>query len=1037
MKSLSQLNTYSALSVAYDDEGTGAQTLDDRYQINGVIDTAQPVLKNIEKICSAAGSWLSYDIHEGKWGVVINNSGTSIASFDDTNILGNISINGTGLQDLYNSVKVEFPHRDLRDSADFVSIEIPSGDRNANEEDNTLQLAYDILNEPIQAQLLGFIELKQSRVDKVINFQCDYSKYNLKPGDIIDVTNSRFGFQNKLFRIITITEVASDIALKMEITALEYDPNVYSTADLFRYTRTDSNGIITIGSIGVPGTPQVSKFESDSRPRIAVSSLAPTGVVEGMEFWITNDVNIPNDANRSYRLIATQRPTGPNFTSGQTVLLEYDALDSQDFFIKTRGFNATTTGPYSTPSGLIQYRPKQVTDAIGPDTGVVDSTGALLTAFAASLLMNKVSDLLLGSASTGSLFSSIFNIFKDETGVDLVGQASNGSLVVSSNLEIRDEGNIISPTTSAINFVGTGVTASGNGVVTVNVGGGGGGGGGSGLTITGISPNEGPTSGGTSVTISGINLTGATNVTFGGLTATSISVNSSGTVVTCSTPAKSTGTVDVSVITPLGTTTFGNGFTYVDPQQFLGITALYPPDRATFLSPLNPAQSNQAPIDGSYYILFSGNNFGPLLTGSGSAKLYKSDGTLVETLSASSLIIDGNSLELPFSTRDLGTDYYILLDEGVVTYCNLKSPAITTGTPWNFNSPLYAVEEFILYKDWINTTEGQNWPRTETSPGVFVLNRPLPFYVIESSSAPSVPVTTATVVAHGPVGINNPLDSQLILRFSTTVKAGSGNVRIHNANTDAVVGTIAVTSTSTVLGGERLQVGSIQSYVTYDTDYYITADAGVVKTDLDYDCFFAPETPSKAITKADNLTFKTINRFELINWVVESSPFQAGNLEKVNPQTNIQLEFNRLVGAGNVGNLSLYKSNGTLHQQFDITDTFQSDKVSELINISGVFLTLNPTKDLEIGQTYYLQATPGVVTDGVHPWAGITNTTTIRFTVDPGPRPVISPIDNDSDSIVMSFDRDVEPGPGKVQIYDQLGNFITEIDSDDPSISYS
>ena len=90
MKSLTELNTFSAQSLAYDDQGTGAQTLADRYQINGLLDTARPVMENIEKLCSAAGSWLSYDIHEGKWGVVINTTGTSVASFDDTNILGSI-----------------------------------------------------------------------------------------------------------------------------------------------------------------------------------------------------------------------------------------------------------------------------------------------------------------------------------------------------------------------------------------------------------------------------------------------------------------------------------------------------------------------------------------------------------------------------------------------------------------------------------------------------------------------------------------------------------------------------------------------------------------------------------------------------------------------------------------------------------------------------------------------------------------------------------------------------------------------------------
>lgn len=436
MKSLTELNTYSALSVAYADEGTGAQTLADRYQINGLIDTAQPVMKNIEKIAGAAGSWVTYDIHDGKWGVVINSSGTSIASFNDSNILGNITVSGTGLNDLYNSVKVEFPHRELKDSADWVTIEIPGSDRNANEEDNALNLTYDIINEPVQAQLLGFIELKQSRIDLVIQFQSDYSKLNLKAGDIIDVTNSRFGFTNKLFRIQTINEVQGDGALGIEITALEYDPNVYSTADLYRYTRTDENGIITIGSIGKPSTPQITKFEQDARPRLVMETLSPSGVVEGMEFWITGDVNVPNDGNRTYSLIATVRPVKPEdkgvFPSGANVVAETTTLPSGSFFVKTRGFNNIVVGQFSDPSGLIEYVPLQTTDAIGPETQQVDSNGNLLVSLGTLALLQSVQGLFgAGTTSTNrSLFEKIFDVFKDETGVDLVADASGGTNTV-------------------------------------------------------------------------------------------------------------------------------------------------------------------------------------------------------------------------------------------------------------------------------------------------------------------------------------------------------------------------------------------------------------------------------------------------------------------------------------------------------------------------------------------------------------------------------------------------------------------------------
>ena len=55
-------------------------------------------------------------------------------------------------------------------------------------------------------------------------------------------------------------------------------------------------------------------------------------------------------------------------------------------------------------------------------------------------------------------------------------------------------------------------------------------------TVTTVSPATGPTTGGTSVTITGTNFTGATAVTFGGTAATSFTVNSA-TSITATTPS--------------------------------------------------------------------------------------------------------------------------------------------------------------------------------------------------------------------------------------------------------------------------------------------------------------------------------------------------------------------------------------------------------------------------------------------------------------------------------------------------------------------
>jgi hypothetical protein len=82
-------------------------------------------------------------------------------------------------------------------------------------------------------------------------------------------------------------------------------------------------------------------------------------------------------------------------------------------------------------------------------------------------------------------------------------------------------------------------------------------------TVTAVAPTSGPAAGGTSVTITGTNLTGATAVHFGAALATALVVHSA-TSVTATSPA-GTGTVDITVTTAGGTSAIGaaDRFTYV------------------------------------------------------------------------------------------------------------------------------------------------------------------------------------------------------------------------------------------------------------------------------------------------------------------------------------------------------------------------------------------------------------------------------------------------------------------------------------------
>ena len=82
-------------------------------------------------------------------------------------------------------------------------------------------------------------------------------------------------------------------------------------------------------------------------------------------------------------------------------------------------------------------------------------------------------------------------------------------------------------------------------------------------TVTKVSPTSGPAAGGTTVTITGTNLTGASEVKFGANAATGVKAESP-TQVTATSPAGS-GTVHVTVSTPGGTsaTSAADEYTYI------------------------------------------------------------------------------------------------------------------------------------------------------------------------------------------------------------------------------------------------------------------------------------------------------------------------------------------------------------------------------------------------------------------------------------------------------------------------------------------
>jgi len=204
-----------------------------RWQIDGMMSTYQPVKDNIDQICQASNTFFSYNPKRGSFSVVPNRAATTSEKnaayvFDNNNIIDKIDVASTELYSMYNSIEAEYPAVNQKDQTSTVYVATPGVDRNANEPDNGLNVRYDIVNDAPRVKNLANIDLRQSRVDQVLTFDADYSAIQVDVGDIVKVTEPTYNFSNKLYRVMrTVEKELPNSMLVVSVVLLEYSDDVY------------------------------------------------------------------------------------------------------------------------------------------------------------------------------------------------------------------------------------------------------------------------------------------------------------------------------------------------------------------------------------------------------------------------------------------------------------------------------------------------------------------------------------------------------------------------------------------------------------------------------------------------------------------------------------------------------------------------------------------------------------------------------------------------------------------------------------------
>lgn len=217
-------------SVTLDGGGT-----ENRYQLDGRVDTGQTPKSNIEDLLTAMNGSLYYV--NGKWAVKAGAYTTPTVTLDEDDLAGGLSITtSNSARDSFNAIKGQFvsPETEYQPS-DYPEITSSTFESEDNSERRYMNLDLPYTTSSSMAQRVAKQVLYRNRQEITLTARFKLTAFQFQVGDTIMINNTRMGFSSKPFEVVnwqlafTDNEVAVDCVLT-ETNSAVYAWNAEETA---------------------------------------------------------------------------------------------------------------------------------------------------------------------------------------------------------------------------------------------------------------------------------------------------------------------------------------------------------------------------------------------------------------------------------------------------------------------------------------------------------------------------------------------------------------------------------------------------------------------------------------------------------------------------------------------------------------------------------------------------------------------------------------------------------------------------------------
>lgn len=361
--SLAALDVYSTQTITYTPYTGGSATLQ-RFKFDGVLDTNNTVMNNLQALSTCCDCLIKYNEITGKWGVIIQQpTYTAVMDVNDSNMVSAIQITPIDLASSYNIIEVKFPDGSSKDTFNSASFDLSVVNPSLmypNEPVNKQTVSLPLVNSDVRAQYIANRLLEAAREDLQLKVSINYVGLQIEAGDIVTVTNANYGWAAKIFRVNQVVETfTSDGQVTAALSLGEYNPAVYDDMNITQFTPASNTGIgspLTFGTLYAPTITNIQVNAAIPSFDVAVT-CSSGGIVQYAEVYYSA-FQFPASAQLIFAGTTAINPNGNPYTANASMgVVQISGIPQGDWYFFVRYVNALGASNFSIASSVFQWRP--------------------------------------------------------------------------------------------------------------------------------------------------------------------------------------------------------------------------------------------------------------------------------------------------------------------------------------------------------------------------------------------------------------------------------------------------------------------------------------------------------------------------------------------------------------------------------------------------------------------------------------------------------------------------------------------------------